>query len=919
MTAGHGAPTEFVGRERELEIILDVAASAWAGRSATVLIEGSSGMGASRLIDEALRRMGEVAPGPGSPISIIRADSLPAWRGAPYGPLGTALDRLLDERPVDAAAGLLDRGAEILLPLLPRTAGRLGGMDRGRATRERLADRILEAFRGVVGRVAAGGPVVLVLEDLHVLDAASRALLAFLARTLGDRPVTILGSFQPEALGRGHPLRSTLSAIDGGPRPARRLALAPLDRPALRDLIAAHDGDPPSAPVLLLVAERSGGSPLLAEEVLIARREMSGASLTVPLEQLVVARAAGRSRECRRVLRILAVADGPLAPAQLGAVAAAYDADIGRPAPRSSTTPRRGGDGLDGDLAAGVAEAIAHGFVERTPPWTGAREPSGRPVGRRSGDDPRPLRIHHELIAAAFDADLLPGSRRRMHAALAAVLADHPSEAARHWHMAHEARGELASTFIAAAEAEQVGAAADALVHLERAIELAGAPVTAGAITGAGEVDLLGRAADAAAGAGDAGRAAAFVEAAIARRADRIDRAVRADLTARLGSYRLAGGDRDGAVVAFERALELLAPGPGAARARLLAMFAQVRMLEGAFSDATRLAEEAIAATPGAGSNARAWLGHATCTLGVVDGWLGRTGSAISRLEEALAIARELGCLDDAFRARANLATILDLDGRRVAAVEVTTEGIDAATAAGLEVAHGNLLRGNAADFLVSLGRWNEARDMARRALEWAPAGVPLVNAALRLAFIETETAAGDEAAHLLGLLFLELETIPDVQYAAPTYQVAASLALWRGDLADAERAARAAWDRVRDTEDWPLAARSASMVLRVAAAQVRAAGQRNDLAAMSTARSWAVQVLADAERMVKGADVADDAPVRRGATADLATARAYLGSLRGVSDPSSWSTAADLWRALEQPYDVGLALFHQAEAFLGS
>jgi DNA-binding CsgD family transcriptional regulator/tetratricopeptide (TPR) repeat protein len=543
-------------------------------------------------------------------------------------------------------------------------------------------------------------------------------------------------------------------------------------------------------------------------------------------------------------------------------------------------------------------------------------------VGRRSADG-RPgeptsaLRIRHEIIAAALDADLLPGPRRRMHAVLAAVLVDRPAEASRHWHRAHEATRELERTIVAAAEAEEIGAAADALVHLERAIELAGAPVTAGTLSTSEEVDLLGRAAAAAAAAGDAGRAEAFIEAAIARHTDRSDRAVRADLTARLGLYRLVGGDRDGAITAFERALELLPPDPGVARARVLATFAQVRMVEGAFSEATHLAEDAIAATAGAGPDARAWLGHATCTLGAVDGWLGRTSSAVSRLEEALAIARELGRLDDAFRARANLATILDLDGRRVAAVEVTAEGIEAATAAGLEVAQGNLLRGNAADFLVSLGRWREAREMARRALEWAPSGVALVNAALRLAFVETETAADDDAARLLGRLFLELETIPDVQYAAPTYEVAASLALWRGDLADAERAARTAWDRIRDTEDWPLAARSATTVLRVAAAQVRAASQRNDLAAISTARSWAAQVLADAERMVGGADVPDDAPVRRGAAADLATARAYQRSLRGHDDPSSWSAAADLWRAIEQPYDVARALFHEAEAFL--
>ncbi len=599
-------------------------------------------------------------------------------------------------------------------------------------------------------------------------------------------------------------------------------------------------------------------------------------------------------------------------------MAAAYDAEVGRPAPRSSTTPRRGGGGLDGDLAAGVAEAVAHGFVETAPSRAGRRRSSGRRAADELPGDALPtIRIRHEVIAAALHADLLPGPRRRMHAVLAAVLADHPAEASRHWHKAHEARHELAATLIAASDAEAIGASADALVHLERAIELAGAPVTAGDISAAQEVDLLGRAADAAAAAGDAGRAEAFIEAAIARHADRTDREVRADLTARLGFYRLAGGDRDGAIMAFERALELLAPEPCVARARLLATFAQVRLLEGAFSEATHLAEEAIAATAGTGPDGRAWLGHATCTLGAVDGWLGRMSPAISRLEEALAIARELGCLDDAFRARANLATILDLDGRRVAAVEVTSEGIAAATAAGLEVAHGNLLRGNAADFLVSLGRWSEAREMARHALEWAPSGVPLVNAALRLAFVETETAADDEAARLLGRLFLELETIPDVQYAAPTYEVAASLALWRGDLADAERAARAAWDRIRDTEDWPLAARSATTVLRVAAAQVRAAGQRNDLAAMLAARSWAALVLGDAERMVEKADVPDDAPVRRGAAADLATARAYSGSLRGADDPASWSAAADLWRAIEQPYDVARARFHEAEAVL--
>ena len=445
MTGAGGGATRLVGRERELEAMLDAAAAALAGRSGTVLLEGSSGMGATRLIDEALARLpGEMTAGGSAPV-VIRGDDLPAWRRAPYAPFRVALEGLLAERSPDDALALLGSGLDLLLPLLPQAAARLSASPPGPPVAERLADRIHEAFRGLIGRLAAEGPVVVIVEDLHVLDAASRSLLAFLARTLGGRPVFLVGSFQPEALGPGHPLRATLDAVASGPRPPRRVALPPLDRAALRTLIASHEGENPSAPTLLLVAERSGGSPLIAEEVLVARRELSGAALSVPLVQMVVARAARRTPECRRVLRILAVADGPLEPARLGAIAAAYDADIGRPAPRSSAAPRRGGGGLPGDLAAGVDEAIAHGFVE-----VGLRHPGpARPAGARSGErkaaPERILRIRHELISGALNADLLPGPRRRMHAALAGALVDRPEEAGPHWGLAHETERELRS------------------------------------------------------------------------------------------------------------------------------------------------------------------------------------------------------------------------------------------------------------------------------------------------------------------------------------------------------------------------------------------------------------------------------------------------------------------------------------------
>ena len=120
-----------------------------------------------------------------------------------------------------------------------------------------------------------------------------------------------------------------------------RLTLPPLDRDELAALIEGIEGERASASLLLLVAERSGGCPLVAEELLAARRELPTASLTGSFDELVIARLAIRSVECRRVLRLLSLPAGRSDPERLAAVAAAFEIDTTRPAPRSVTRPAR--------------------------------------------------------------------------------------------------------------------------------------------------------------------------------------------------------------------------------------------------------------------------------------------------------------------------------------------------------------------------------------------------------------------------------------------------------------------------------------------------------------------------------------------------------------------------------------------------
>jgi len=897
-------PAHFIGRQRELERLDAAVNDVVAGRGGVLLVAGSSGMGASRLLDELESR---IVAAPGRPLTHLRSDRLPAWRRDPYGPIRAALEGHLRTLSPSRVAILFDPAAELLGPLFAGIPGvpivdaeQPGGP-------ERRTERTLEALRGLLGRLAADRPVALFIEDLHQIDAATRDLVAFLARTAGHLPLLLAGTYQPDALTRTHALRATLDAIESGPRGFARVSLGPLSQPEVGALIESHEGERPSAPLLLLVAERSRGNPLIAEEVLDARRELSGASLTAPLAQLVLGRVAHRSADCRNVLRALAMAEGPLAPDELAAVAGAYQAGEGRGARLSPARARNGHGTLDRDLAAGLQEALRERFAVALP----------RATDDMAGDR---VRIRHELIAAALATDLLPDQRRRMHAALAAALDAHPAQAARHWLRAYEPARARAAALQAAAAEEAAGAGADALRHLELAIELAipAAPALDDAPDHP-DVGLLRRAAEAALAAGDPGRAAAFAESALAPGIPSGDRVTSAAAWDRLGVFRWESGDREGALAAHARALEILPPSETLERARVLATLGQIRMLEGSFNEAEHLAAEAVTLAELSGPGGEAWLGHALCTLGVVDGWLGRPESAVERLETALAIAVRLGRLDDAFRARANLATILDLQGRREEAVAISVAGIVAAEAAGLEAVYGNRLRGGAVNSLFQLGRWSEARALAMHALAWAPAGIAFVHAAVGFITVETELSAGEDASRTLGRLLVELELIADTQFAVPTFQAAASLALWRGDPADARRVADAAWDRVRTTEDWALAASTAGTLLAVAGDVAEAARDRRDLATLVSIRARADAVLGEAERMVEASGVAADAFARCEADAELATARAHLLRVIGRDDPATWSTVAEGWVALGRPYDTARARRRQAAAILAA
>ena len=251
---------------------------------------------------------------------------------------------------------------------------------------------------------------------------------------------------------------------------------------------------------------------------------------------------------------------------------------------------------------------------------------------------------------------------------------------------------------------------------------------------GPGLVDLQERASEAAFAVGRMSRATAYLESAIGGLDGRRDRIRLGLLHERLAHIRRAAGDPAGAMHAARRAVELVPREPSPERATVVAALAQLQMLDGIFSEAQRLAREAMKVARACDPVARSQEVHALTTLAVAMAWGSDPAASVELLRQAEAGARELDDPDALFRVRANLTTVLDLISRRTEAVAVAYEGIEDARRAGLEAVYGNFLAGNVADTLFLLGRWSEARQLAERAMRWLPVGVVYLASVLQLA-----------------------------------------------------------------------------------------------------------------------------------------------------------------------------------------
>ncbi|MFE3257819.1 AAA family ATPase [Nocardia sp. NPDC059091] len=358
----------LVGRAVDIEV-LSAFVTGVPGDDTVLVLSGEAGVGKTALLDAAAG----IAAWNGT--RVLRAAALEFEAGMRFG----ALNQLL--QPM---AGYVDR-----LEASHRDAMRvIMGLEPGSLPTTLLAGSATLALLRVWAG-AAGGPVLLVIDDVQWLDLASSMVLIYALRRVGDTDIRLLAAVRSDA-------------GDAFTRSGFRIReVAPLDDHSAEELLESEFPALPT-PVRRRLRTDARGNPLALLELPIALETHSATGclpevlpLTRRLQRVFTARIEALPPETRRSLLVVVLGG----------------ADQGMSLADGVALPRGAGD---------LAAAERAGIVRANP---------------RTGR----LEFRHPLIRSAVVELSTSGERRAVHRTLADASADSPQRAA--WHLGQAATG----------------------------------------------------------------------------------------------------------------------------------------------------------------------------------------------------------------------------------------------------------------------------------------------------------------------------------------------------------------------------------------------------------------------------------------------------------------------------------------------
>jgi adenylate cyclase len=451
-----GGPSQrrrpLVGRDREFAAARSTLEDLVEGRGGLMLLVGEPGVGKTRLKQEMASEGSERGA---------------RWMEARCPSHGTALTYFpfaqllrdfavieIDQAPELAAAALstaLTRvGAEETNPYFARLLGLPppeSSRDVTSLEPEAFRRGLHEAFSSWLSLVAkTGGPLIVVIEDCHWMDSSSRALAQDLLRSSAADGLLLLLTTRPEG-------EAVVDEIATGlARNPMKIELRPLDRRGIDLFLQSLLDAPAPRHFLELVTDRTGGNPFFVEELVRSLLD-EGALVRTP-----------SGWQMRRGWE-----EGTVPPNLEGVLSARIDmlprtarvsllegSVIGRQVPMQLL------EGLSVHAADGVPILVERGFFD--------------PVS----DTPGSFEFHHALVQEAAYSRLLRRQRRALHRRVAELAEDLYGSGddvidllARHYYLGDVGQKAIVFLIRAGERAARLFANEEAMVHLNRALELA--------------------------------------------------------------------------------------------------------------------------------------------------------------------------------------------------------------------------------------------------------------------------------------------------------------------------------------------------------------------------------------------------------------------------------------------------------------
>jgi DNA-binding CsgD family transcriptional regulator len=414
-------PGPLLERERELAALRTAIGEAVEGQARVVLVEGSAGIGKTRLLAEARRLAAD------ADLRVLVARGGELEREFAFG----VVRQLFETRVAGDPSAL--RGA---------AAPAYAVFEPGERADDGLGDdpsfALLHALYWLTLNLAGDAPLLIAVDDLHWCDRPSLRFMTYLVRRLEGLPLLVLGTLRPSER-RGD--AALLAEIAGDPLTAS-IHPGPLSEQAAIRLVRERLGEDADEAFSIACHTMTTGNPLLLHELLktLVAEDVRPSAANAELAAQLGPRAASRAV----LVRLARLPEGAVRLARAAAVL---------------------GDGSDLSPAAALAGI---GLGEAAP---AAAALQGAEILRAEP----PLAFVHPLVRAVVYEDM-PGPERELsHERAARLLQDSGAAAERvaaHL-LASPARGEawVVDTLLRAARTSlRRGAAEGAVTYLTRAL-----------------------------------------------------------------------------------------------------------------------------------------------------------------------------------------------------------------------------------------------------------------------------------------------------------------------------------------------------------------------------------------------------------------------------------------------------------------